>query len=528
MTVDAGGSGRAGPRRASKRGRRRYRQDTTSLPSPGRVLAAVAAAGSGGSPAPDSPDEAAHSSEVTAPAEPTDPGAAPGTETPPPEPSEESARHLRHRSAVDELRRSRLQMVAALGVLTVAGVLLTWTGVNQMWSTTAGQYISPGLSPDDPNYVALVTPTPTLLVASADDDGALVGVSVISLHSGDEGGAVIVLPVATGIPALESGETPATGSGEGDDVPLDGLGDGGDGDDDLLPADDGDMTLADAYDSSGAGGVREGVERILRVALSDTIEVDDAGWTSLLAPVEPLSLVVPDPVGDRWPAGPLDLDAEEVGEFLAANATDDSELVRVARQELLWQTWIPAVVEAGEEAVPGEQDAGLGRFVRGLAAGDATVTGLPVVSESEGEDVPDSDGEQFTVEPEVIADIVARDIPYPQEPWAGSRIRVKLLNGTTDVDMALRAAGPLVRAQAEIAIMGNAGSFEEPRTRFLYRGESQRQAANALRSALGVGVVEPEPVAEDPHLVDEGERVDVTVVLGADAAQAIRRLEATD
>lgn len=518
MTVDAGGSGSAGARRASKRGRRRYRQDITSLPRRSRVLAAVTAGGPDGSPASDPPKQAAVSSEVTALAEPTEPGSVP--ETPPPEPSEEpGARHLRRRSTAGELRRSRQRMVVALGALTVAGVLLTWTGVNQMWSTTAGDYISPGLSPDDPNYIALVTPSPTLLVVSTDEEGALVGASVVSLHSGDEGGAVIVLPVATSVPAVDSGDSTATDSGESGDAQED-------GGDDLLPADGGDMTLTDAYDSAGAEGVREGVERILQVAVGDTIEVDGAGWASLLAPVEPLSLVVPDPVGERWPAGPLDLDAGEVGEFLAANTSDDSELVRVARQELFWQTWIPAVAEAGEEAVPGEQEAGLGRFVRGLAEGDVTVTGLPVVSESEGDG--DVDGERFTVEPDAIAGIVARDVPYPQEPWAGSRIRVKLLNGTTDVDLALRAVGPLVSVQAEIAIMGNAGSFEEPRTRFLYRGESQRQAANALRSALGVGVVEPDPVTEDPQLVDEGERVDVTVVLGADAAQAIRRLEATD
>lgn len=418
-------------------------------------------------------------------------------------------RHIRPRWTTATLERSRRRLVVALALLALTGVALTAAGVDMVWSSTAGRYVTPGLQPDDPNYVALVTPTPTLLVVSVDDEENLTGVSLISLRSGDEGGSVIVMPVAMRVPAANESSTSFDADGPSEDAGL------------SSEDTESTATLADVYDDLGTAGVRQGVERIFRVAVAELIQVDDGGWASLLDPIEPLSLTVPDAVGTRWPAGEVDLEAEDVGEFLATTAEDQSELNRVARQELFWQAWIPAVSTAGEQAVPGELDAGLGRFVSGLSAGPLSVTGLPVVQDGD-----DGDAELFTVDSDVIADIVAREIPYPQEPWAGSRIRVRLLNGTTDTDLALRATGPLVMAQAEIAVAGNAGSLDRSRTTFVYSDDDQRQAAEALRDALGVGVVEQEPQSGRSRPVDDDnrdDRVDVTVILGADAAQVIGR-----
>jgi hypothetical protein len=122
---------------------------------------------------------------------------------------------------------------------------------------------------------------------------------------------------------------------------------------------------------------------------------------------------------------------------------------------------------------------------------------------------------------------MATAVPYPQEPGVGRRVRIRLLNGTTTEGLAVLAAHPLVKAGGEIAVSGNADSFHEPETRIIYATPRLREKANNLRDALGVGVVEAASSAESEEPADEADRIDVTVVLGADAPAVIRRLESS-
>lgn len=397
-------------------------------------------------------------------------------------------RHLRTAAPEETLRRGRRLLVIALALLVVVGAGLVAAGLDLVWTSTGGRYIEPGLQPDDPNYIAMVEPTPTLLVISVHED-ELVGVALLALRPRDEGGSVIAVPAQTRISDLD------------EEV----------------------ETLADAYATDGGSGVAGGIESLVGVAVTDTFEVNDEGWASQIGPVEPLTVVVPDDVGDLWPAGPVDLAGDEVGEFLRAKGDDESELNRLARQELFWRAWISAVATEGESAVPGESDRSLGRFIDGLRQDLAAVSSIPLVVRSgEGDE-----GEYFEADEAEVAAIVARDIPYPQEPEIGARTRVSLLNGTSETDLGVRATGPLVEAGAEIAMTGNAATFDEPQTVLAYSDASQRQAAVELRNALGIGEIEHRSSAAGPSVVDEGERIDVTVILGADAPEAIRRLEST-
>jgi len=47
--------------------------------------------------------------------------------------------------------------------------------------------------------------------------------------------------------------------------------------------------------------------------------------------------------------------------------------------------------------------------------------------------------------------------------------------------------------------------------------------ANWIREFLGIGDVESDSSGQDAAVVDESERIDLTVILGADAPEAIRR-----
>jgi hypothetical protein len=280
--------------------------------------------------------------------------------------------------------------------------------------------------------------------------------------------------------------------------------------------------LADVYATSGAASVTTQLELSLNLEINETVQLDDAQWKGLVAPVGSVSLVLRQPVGS-WPAGRVKVPAAQVGSFLSAQRPGEAELARLDRQELFWSEWLPLIAARGRSAVPGETDVGLGRFVRGLAAGPRDATSLPVSP------VKGASEELFAPEPEMAEQVIATAVPYPQEPSVGSRIRIRLLNGTRMRDLAIRAAPPLVKAGAEIALSGNGDTFHESRTRIIYSEARLREKANSLRDALGVGVVEKASGsdADTSETADEADRIDVTVVLGADAPAAIRRLESS-
>jgi hypothetical protein len=375
------------------------------------------------------------------------------------------------------LRRQRRWAVVGLAVLVGSGAGLGAVGVSKVRGSTGGHYIDPGLQPTDPGYVALVTPTPTLLVVHKGGDGKLSGVSLLALRSQDKGGSVIVLPAATQAPFGSPG-----------------------------------TTYADVYDQGGAAAVASQVELTLNITLPDPVEVDDARWATLLAPVSPVTIDLDKAVGD-WPAGRDKIPADQIGAFLDARGQDETELRRLDRQERFWEAWLPLVKAGGKNAVPGETDVGLGRFVRGLARGDSDVTSLPVAAAFSSKEV-------YTPSEDMLPDLMAQAVPYPQEPSKGSRVQVELLNGTHQADLNARAATSLVAGGAEIALAGNASSFDQPTTRFVYSGSKLRDAARKLREAFGVGEVVRAPHDANAAPVDE-DRVDVTVILGADALDAL-------
>jgi hypothetical protein len=361
------------------------------------------------------------------------------------------------------------------------GAGLVVVGLAKVRSSTAGRYVDPALEPEDPGYAAFVTPTPTLLVVHKASENQLAGLVLLSLLAGDEGGSVMVLPVGT-----------------------------------RLPYGEGSVTLADAYAAGDPRSVADLAETILGVAIHDVVEIGDDRWASRLDPLGELELNLASPLGE-WAAGAVVLQPEDVGRFLSTRNEGESELARAERQEEFWSAWVEAVAESDATAVSGETESGLGRFLRALAAGPATVASLPVA------EVSGTDVEQFSVDDEMLASFVAQNIPFPESPAPGVRPRVRLLNGTTDRELNTLYAELLVEAGAEVAISGNARSFDEPMTRIVYYDEDQRAAAESLRDGMGIGVVEAELIDDDAAPLDEAERIEVTVILGGDAPEAIGR-----
>ena len=155
---------------------------------------------------------------------------------------------------------------------------------------------------------------------------------------------------------------------------------------------------------------------------------------------------------------------EDVGRFLAARAGDEPDLARVERQQAFWTAWLPLVRDAGERALPGEVETGIGRFVRVIAAGEGGAEAIPVGREDT------ADGVRYRPDAGRLGRFLSVTIPYPTSPAPGVRIRVRLLNGTGDPGLTERAARQLVASGAEIAVVGNAATLTEPETRFVHVG----------------------------------------------------------
>jgi LytR cell envelope-related transcriptional attenuator len=404
--------------------------------------------------------------------------------------------------APEVLRRRRRLVLGAMAALFGGGVVLAVVGVNLVRNSTAGRYVAPTAGPDDPGYQAYVVPTPTMAVVQRGDDGDLVSVAVLAIESSDDGGAVVLVPASTLTRADRpvepaSGTTAATATGNA-------------GRPGQAP------TMAEVYRQGGSTAVVAAVADLLAVAIPEHLEVDDARWASLVAPVAPVDLELTKRVGD-WRAGDVSLAAEDVGPFLRARAAGESEAERIDRQADFWTAWLPMVRDAGVDALPGEVDVGIGRFVRSLADGSPSIVPLP--GEAAGGDRGTT--ESFVPHDERMAELVVRAVPYPVSPSPGRRVRVRLLNGTTDPDLTGAAASRLVRGGAEITIAGNAPTFDETETLMLYGRADQRDKALWLAAGFGGGQVEQDPGASGG--VPDDDEIDVTVILGADARDLIGR-----
>lgn len=364
-------------------------------------------------------------------------------------------------------RRWMTVFSSLLAAALVAAGGLTYVGVKTVRESRAGKSVATVTDPTLPGFEAFLEPTPTLLVLHSSGK-TLLSAAVLALNSGDAGGSVLLVP-------------PATQLGDGD----------------------GAFTLGTVAALGGStDAIVPGLQDLLGIGLSEVVVVDDARWAELLAPVAPLALDNPDAVGD-FPAGSLSLAPEQVGPYLEARGEGESDLARLFRQQLFFESWADAVAASTDPgAVPGEVDSGIGRFVRGLAAGPRRVATLPV------DETPLAEGTRLDVDRDALTELLPTLVPFPTASRPGGRTRVRLLDGTGDAQHVLTAAPLIVPAGSEIVVVGNADRFDYDTTEIRYHDPVLKGAAEELQAALGAG-----RVVDDARQTDA---FDVTIVLGPD------------
>lgn len=386
----------------------------------------------------------------------------------------------RRRDAVPGSARSRptwfvVTSFGVLVVLLVAGVGLAYAGTRLIRSSTQGEVFTPVDDPTAPGYEALVDPTPTLVMLH--DHEGLDAITVLTLPDPDgSGGGVLLVPdrTVTDLPAF------------------------------------GDIPVEAAYDLGTPEFGAQAVGDLLGAGMLEREVVDAERWSDLVEPVAPIVIDNPNELREdgevRFPLGEIELEAADVGAYLESDDAQASDLARFARHEIFWEAWLAAVQEAGaDDAVPGELDSGIGRFVRALAAGTTVIETLPVRPVGDDRYGP---AEAFFPEHEAIAELLTRLVPFPVSPAPDARARLRLQNGTTDTTVAASVAAELPPAGVEVVLIGNALSLDHDTTTVRYAGTEFRDEALDVVEILGVGEVVEEPRPSDA--------ADITVTLGAD------------
>lgn len=369
-----------------------------------------------------------------------------------------------------------MAMIVFVGAIPVLG----YVGSQVLKDSKAGSFTGSSLAPTDPGFEAQVEPTPTALAIQYDDQGVPVGLTFMALAGSDGGGTVIFIPVETEVA-----------------VPRFGIGN---------------LKLAwesAPKDEPGAGQERltSQVAQLLNVGITETVELDNASWDQLTAPVGPLNVENPDALdlgfGVTIPSGQTEVPSNLVGQYLAKSLPGESDVNRMVRHEALWRAWLQQVADSTDPAaVPGETASGIGAFARALADGPIDFQTLPVERDPEVDNL-------YVVDKTAMKRMITDAVASPTAATPGSRFTVRLLNGVSADALPGEVVREIVGRGGAVTILGNGPEFGREETEIVYNDPANEDVAELVATSLGAtGKVRLDREAPDT--------VDLTIVLGSD------------
>ncbi len=331
--------------------------------------------------------------------------------------------------------------------------------------------------PTEPGYVAFVLPSPTALTVFVDGDGEAVGASFIGLAGERQGGTVIQLPAELLVPT-ENGES---------------------------------ETIAAAYAGGGVDRVAAAITTLFGVDADEVIELGPDEIVAEVLPGEPYALSLADQLVDvsasgaaqvLYERGVVDLTAADVPAVLAAIGPSEAGINRTDRQSEFWRTWIQRIrrSDAPAESVLAE-DRGLGRYLLGLSSGTFTVE---TIAADQGATLS---GEQlYEVTDEVVADAVARAVPFPRLV-DDVRPSVQVENGNGDFSSGDIVAELVSDGGGHLTLVSNAPAFTVQTTTVEVHDENDLEVGEELARLFGAEVV---------LQVDPESNVAIVITLGSD------------
>jgi hypothetical protein len=373
----------------------------------------------------------------------------------------------------------RVAFAVVLVGLVAAIPVLAYAGSQLIAQSKDGDFAGTTKVPTDPGYEASVDPTPTAVAIQYDGDHQPIGVTFLSLAGGEGGGSVVFVPLDTEV------SEPSYGVDR----------------------------LRTAYEvvakrpTVARERLASQVGRLLNVGIDEIIDLDNASWEQLVAPVGPLTIDNPDQVDLGFagviPSGQTTLQPAQVGPYLAATIDGESDLNRMARHEAVWSAWIEQLAASGEaEAVPGESTAGISKFAEALAGGPVTVETLPVNT------LPGAPP-TFRIDTAEVNKLITDTVASPTAAVPGSRFTVRMLNGVAADAIPADLVRQIVSRGGSVTVLGNGPQFDTEKTEIVYANPAKKDLATLVAKSLGAtGKVRLDREAPDT--------VDLTIVLGKD------------
>jgi hypothetical protein len=281
----------------------------------------------------------------------------------------------------------------------------------------------------------------------------------------------------------------------------------------------------DATDVFASGGIdvlrlRLGADLSFGTTRALTAPVSIVG--ELAEAVGPVTISLPDDVlvagpdgaaTVRYAAGPLTLDPPAVAEFLGFAGLGESKANRALREQLVWEALLEAAEQSGTQFVlpdgPASPDAGADdrSAVAELVSAGVGTARFDLVPLSALPLLADPPATLYRIDQEAMPSWVASEVPFPVSAFPGQRARVELLNGTSEDSVPQSVAPLIVGAGGELAVTGNAESFDVATSRVEYSAAEARPAAERIAAALGLSATSVPSTPVD---------IDVIVVAGND------------
>lgn len=361
-------------------------------------------------------------------------------------------------------------VIGAVVLLLLPG--LVYSGLRVILDSTDGQLVKRVTDPNAPGYEAVVTKTPTAIVAIVGAEGALDGIAVLALTS-DSSGGVLTMPPTLAF-STSFGDLPATV----------------------------------AWEAESIDGLANAVGSVLNLSFADKVVVKSSEWSQLLSTAGPLTVALPDPVRDAkdtvvFQKGTTQVKPEQIAALLESKGPKENESGRTLRQELFWKAWIAQMKSTGAQ-FPGLATSGLGRYITTLAHGQVSVSSLPVTPMPAMNGVP----QRYAAVPEPTRASVAAIVPFP-DGAAGMRPRVRVLDGTGRLGNGLNAAIQLNAGGGQVDVVGNARSFGQQVTQITWYDGSSEAVALKMKAALG-------GIGEIVSNAASNAASDIMIVLGED------------
>jgi hypothetical protein len=248
-------------------------------------------------------------------------------------------------------------------------------------------------------------------------------------------------------------------------------------------------------------------ENLLGASLGTVDVLDADGLAQLLAATGPLVVNVPERVEDVFPSGRVAVlyeagrnrvEPAEVSRLLSATGRS-SALARLARHQAFWEAWLTQI-KATPDLAP---DGALGKALRAIASDKWSIRVVPVKAAGTL-----ANGQQIYQLDKAALPAVLRTVFPGAARAAAARPRVRVLNGTGELELAQRVSEKLVPAGIEVTLTGNANPLGQRQTQVIYYDANKRAMAEKVRAALGVGIL--------VRNRNETDVVDVTVIVGKD------------